>query len=161
MSFEIRTTDPPAIVLCQTAQEALLFLQLVNSQVRDPEVAPPIMGALPTRVEPEPAPLKPPVKAEPVPAKALPRAPRIETRVVTPVAAPALHPMAPSLGSRIVAAFASDESYPLHRLATELYGAPGADSIRKLKTYLCQLTGTGRLRRTGAASWKAESETSR
>jgi hypothetical protein len=54
----------------------------------------------------------------------------------------------------VIAAFAANESAPLPALSARIYGAGDGNNLRKLKIMICQLVASGRLKRTGAASYK-------
>lgn len=56
--------------------------------------------------------------------------------------------------AKILAAFDADEHAPLPALGATVYGASDANNVRKLKIMICQLVASGRLKRTGAASYK-------
>jgi hypothetical protein len=56
--------------------------------------------------------------------------------------------------SVIKGAFAKDSSYPLTKLAAEIYGAADGRGVQKVKITIAGLVGRGELERLGATSWR-------
>lgn len=105
--------------------------------------------------EPRALPRAPRATASPAPAAVRPAVAKPRPKPAGPTAARAPR-IANGMAKDVIRqAFASDENYPLTKLAAKLYGAADGRGVQKVKFNIAGLVSAGELVRTGARSYRA------